>query len=205
GQPDHGERGQPGGDVGLDLHEAAVEAGEPDREGACVAHQHTASRCSGAKVPPRWAWTATASICTQRCGAERYTGYPRARRRRRRSLSGVTAACGTPVTKERRVLTSTKTRVVWASATMSSSPCFRRRLRSTICQPQALRWAAARSSPARPRAAVLISRTRRGGGEAIGPAGGGSAAGPGTMPAAGPGTGRPVDPVLFARLFMRPA
>src|SRR5699024_1283686 len=95
--------------------------------------------------------------------------------------------------------------VVWASATMSSSPCFRRRLRSTICQPQALRCAAARSSPARPSAAVLISLTRRGGGGAIGPAGGGSAAGPGTVPAAGPVTGRPVGPVLFARLFMRPA
>src|SRR5699024_308825 len=67
GQPDHGERGQPRGDVGLDLHEGAVEAGEADREGACVAHQHTASRCSSEKVPSRWAWTATTSIRTSRC------------------------------------------------------------------------------------------------------------------------------------------
>src|SRR5699024_8966459 len=189
---DEGEGGQARGDVRLDLDERPLEAGQADRERARLSHQDTASRCSIEKVPSSWACTATTSIRTSRCGVERSMRYSPASRRRRRSLSGVTAAWGTPVTKERRVLTSTKTSVAWSSATMSSSPCRSRRLRSTICQPCALRCEAASPSPARPSCAVVMSRTRPGGGGAGGPSAGRAAAAPGTR--WGPGAA--------ARVFM---
>src|SRR5690606_19040157 len=147
----------------------------------------TPSRCSREKSPSRWACTAITSIRTSRCGVERSMRYSPASRRSLRSFAGVTAACGTPVTNDRRVLTSTKTRVVCARATMASSPCSSRRLRSTICQPQATRWSAARSSPARPSSRVVISRTRGGAGAGRGLSAGREAGGV-------PGTG--------ARLFM---
>src|SRR5882724_613995 len=144
--------GQTGGDVGLDLHDLAVQTSHGYREGSAERHQPTPCKwvISGTRLRPmRTPITSMRTAAQLRCCA---ASHSPASRRNRRTLLGVTAWDTPPNWSLVRVFTSTNTtmRAASSAAITSSSPYPHRQLRVNTRSPRDLRWSTASCSPSAP-------------------------------------------------------